>query len=286
MKKFLPNSIKSISRFLREKSNLELIKSFNISNSGIDEEGDPFISLDNGYTFYGYLPDAVQCAMYDMFVPKSVKSKVPKDAINVALDIAKRYWPHDSKHEAYEKNRFPDLPDGAVVIEGGAFIGFYAMLLCDQVGPSGKVIAIEAIPENFRLLKKNQQKNKLDQLQVLERAIYSQNQTLTFYRTQNQLASFSKDVIHASDTYDVRASSIDSIIAELNQAVSHIRLQLNGAEFEAINGMDQVLNNNPELIVTARYKSDGKDIFNLVDQRLKQSGYSTHHFGDSIYTFE
>jgi hypothetical protein len=40
--------------------------------------------------------------------------------------------------------------DGDVCVDAGANCGYFCLLLAQRVGPSGKVIAIEAAPENVR----------------------------------------------------------------------------------------------------------------------------------------
>jgi len=50
----------------------------------------------------------------------------------------------------------------------GANIGYVALCCAKQVGPSGRVIAFEPVPENAALLRRNVAENKLANIQVLE----------------------------------------------------------------------------------------------------------------------
>src|SRR5215207_2090571 len=66
---------------------------------------------------------------------------------------------------------------GNIVIDVGAHVGRYTILGSKLVGRSGKVIAVEAHPGNFQLLKRNLQLNKSDNNNVitLNCAAYSQD---------------------------------------------------------------------------------------------------------------
>lgn len=50
---------------------------------------------------------------------------------------------------------------GMNVLDLGANIGYYTLLLCDLVGETGKVFAVEPLPSNFERLKKNISLNKI-----------------------------------------------------------------------------------------------------------------------------
>jgi hypothetical protein len=79
--------------------------------------------------------------------------------------------------------------EGDTVVDIGAHIGLYSLIAAKRVGPSGKVIAIEPDPENFKILKKNnvQRVNylKIDvegaELEVLKGAVntLSSNKNIT-----------------------------------------------------------------------------------------------------------
>jgi hypothetical protein len=49
--------------------------------------------------------------------------------------------------------------DGDVCVDAGANCGYFSLLLAQRVGPSGKVIAIEAAPDNVRRLRANLELN-------------------------------------------------------------------------------------------------------------------------------
>mgnify|MGYP006136553301 FL=1 len=82
--------------------------------------------------------------------------------------------------ETLENNKFVKLQKGDVVLEGGAYIGLYAMQISKKVGNTGKVIAVEAIEENFNVLKKNLAVNNITNIIPVNYAIWEKEETLTF----------------------------------------------------------------------------------------------------------
>ena len=59
---------------------------------------------------------------------------------------------------------------GDVVYDIGANIGYVSLALAKQVGPRGRVIAFEPIPENVSLLRQNIAQNRVANVCVLEKA--------------------------------------------------------------------------------------------------------------------
>jgi FkbM family methyltransferase len=51
-------------------------------------------------------------------------------------------------------------PEGAVVVDTGAYIGSHTLAFSSYVGPSGRVVSIEPQPEAFSLLKRNIEVNE------------------------------------------------------------------------------------------------------------------------------
>ena len=77
-----------------------------------------------------------------------------------------------------ERNFSPK--EGDVVIDVGAHIGPYTLKASKRVGLNGKIIAIEADPENFDILNRNIQLNKLTNVIALNYAVYSKEDKIDY----------------------------------------------------------------------------------------------------------
>lgn len=63
------------------------------------------------------------------------------------------------------------LKPGDVFVDVGANIGYFSLLASKLVGPGGRVVAIEASPEVFDLLRRNLELNKAHNVRAVNVAI-------------------------------------------------------------------------------------------------------------------
>ncbi|EQD44976.1 methyltransferase FkbM family, partial [mine drainage metagenome] len=71
-----------------------------------------------------------------------------------------------------------------VAVDIGAQCGYYSLMLATQVGPRGKVIAIEPRPASIELVRRNIAQNGFSNVvQVLHTAASDSRGTLTMYET-------------------------------------------------------------------------------------------------------
>src|SRR6516162_11896181 len=67
---------------------------------------------------------------------------------------------------------------GMCVFDIGAHLGYYSMLLAKCVGPVGRVVSFEASPGNFCTLQKNVLINKLENIELINLAVFSKSGTI------------------------------------------------------------------------------------------------------------
>jgi FkbM family methyltransferase len=68
-------------------------------------------------------------------------------------------WIRQAGKLAHDESTLPAIrkyiPQGGVVVDGGGHLGTHSIFYLDRVGPEGKVIAFEPMPETFRCLVRN-----------------------------------------------------------------------------------------------------------------------------------
>jgi tRNA G46 methylase TrmB len=72
------------------------------------------------------------------------------------------------------------LRPGDVVVDCGAYIGEFTLYAAEAVGPAGKVIAFEPDPENMKALKANIALNRLKNVTVMEKGLWSRDGVMQF----------------------------------------------------------------------------------------------------------
>lgn len=171
---------------------------------------------------------------------------------------------------------------GDVVVDIGAHIGRYTITSSKRVGPTGKVIAIEAAPDNFDMLNRNVQLNRLDNVVLLNCAAYSTQTTLKLYEPSADGSIYNTIMPcragHNGNYVKVNASTLDSILdANGLRKVDWIKIDVEGAEFEVLKGSVNTLANNKDLALLIEVHDilDNNHYSNIANF-LDSYGYKVH----------
>jgi FkbM family methyltransferase len=234
---------------------IKKISQLNIENAGIDEEGIPFVKLNNGPVFYGLLAKPKLRKYYNL-MPLKTKAVLPFECFLVANDIVIRYYEGGLQLGGPAKELYYSAKTGDYIAEMGAYMGYYTVYLSGKVGAKGKIIAIEPMPDNLKILKKNIEKNNLSNVSIVPKGVWKEEDKITFQRNKGDHQSGSIELNYKdNDSLEIPVDSLDSILKE--QSVSHIDfmlIQLNGVEIEALEGLRMIKPGN--LAIAARYNKD------------------------------
>jgi FkbM family methyltransferase len=172
-------------------------------------------------------------------------------------------------HESHIVGRFTPK-EGETVIDIGAHIGRYTITSSKQVGNTGKVVAIEADPDNFELLKRNIALNNLTNVLPLNYAVFSTRTRMKLYEQSTSAKYNSLMLARAAKTknyVEVEADTLDSIL-KLNRVnqVNWIKIDVEGAEFEVLKGSTRTLSSeNVSLFIEIHNIDDPSHYGNIVD---------------------
>ncbi len=132
---------------------------------------------------------------------------------------------------------------GMVIADVGANIGYYALMEAKAVGPKGKVYAIEPIPENIVLLKKNIAANDYKNIEVFNKAAGDKNcKKKIFISKQSNLSTFCENVEldQSGETIDVDVFTLDSFFKN-REKPQIVRMDVEGYEYEILQGMKKTM---------------------------------------------
>lgn len=306
----LKNKIKKIYRsYSLNALKLEL-SAVPIVESGIDgNDRTPFAVLQDGTILFGMYPSILQKTLYfewKKYIPQTISA----DTIGVAVDIVTRYlYPHAMPHLTMpytRRNRktsfhpqhvetISDLPilgpkeeemlvylfspkPGETALDLGAYMGYGTVRMAKALGGGGRVVAVEADPENLRLLRKNIECNRLSNVSVIPKAIWDREDVLSFHKSERQANSLVPEgIISSRNAVSVETTTVDKIISDLGiSEVNILSLTLNGAEVEAIRGMKKLLVNSKSIRISLAgwYKRNGRMICDIVEPTLLQWGFN------------
>lgn len=281
LKKITPNYLKAWKR--NKEEYYQRIPELKIKKSGV-EDGLPYVELLDGKKFFSHFPDDVQRVLYRKFISSEIKKVLVEDAINVAQDIIKRYWGPKNQQKSHQEGKYFEINPGEIIVEAGAFIGFYVVRAAELTGEKGKVIAIEAVPENFEIMKRNVEANHLSNVILVNKAVWNASTKIKFYREGKQIGSITQEVVATDQYIEVQAETIDTILSENGIAkIDFIRIQLNGVELEALEGMNHTLSYHPKVLVAGIYTKNGVSVQTLLQDYLQKKGYPTEVWGGSVF---
>ena len=93
-----------------------------------------------------------------------------------------RYYPRD--YEPAKQSFLEAMcPEGGTVIDGGAHIGLFSVVMARAVGPAGRVLAFEPTPDSRAVLYRTLELNGLDNVTVRSSALSSSSGTAIFHAT-------------------------------------------------------------------------------------------------------
>lgn len=145
---------------------------------------------------------------------------------------------------------------GMVVVDAGAHIGYFTRLFARLVGPSGRVCAFEPDPDNFALLKQNTV--RYPRVQPFVIALSDKSQHIEFYRHPTKTGSHSLiPQVESMEKIVVLAESLDSFCHRVEvHHIDIIKIDVEGAEPQVLNGMQRLRQNNPDMKIVIEFQPE------------------------------
>ena len=144
------------------------------------------------------------------------------------------------------------VKNGDIVIDVGANIGYYTLILAKLVGDGGKVFAFEPEQDNFRLLNKNIEINSYKNVVCENMAVSSSNGKCVLYLDHQNKGSHSLvDDGASKQTVEIKTISLDEY--SFNSKISLIKMDIEGHEMKALNGMKNFLEKNSNIKIITEF---------------------------------
>jgi len=137
---------------------------------------------------------------------------------------------------------------GDTVLDVGANIGYYTLQFARQVGPQGHVFAFEPDPQNFALLKLNVRQNGYANVTLVPKAVAARSERRRLFRNRDNRGDHR---IYASgddrESVDIETVALDEFFAGDSRPIDFVKMDIQGAECEALSGMQSLLARNRHL---------------------------------------
>lgn len=173
------------------------------------------------------------------------------------------------------------LSPGDVFVDGGAHIGTFTLAAAVVVGLNGRVIACEPDPLTVRRLRTNVALNGFSWVDIHEAALTDHNGTAPFRseRTHSGLSALVPPSHAETTDVEVRTSTLDQVVGPYLGRVRLVKLDLEGAETQALSGAAQLLAcDKPDMILEVEPTNLARQGSSLpeLERLLTGAGYAAY----------
>lgn len=170
---------------------------------------------------------------------------------------------------------------GDYVLDIGAHIGYFCLLMAREVGESGRVYAFEPEPKNFKFLSKNIEINKYSNVVLENLALSSTSGKVKLFLDKNNLGNMSFSSLNIpqkslSGYIEVKSMALDEYVNKIGNKISFIKIDVQGAEGLVFSGAWQTLRRSKPVILIEFWpyglKNNGTDPMGLLAM-LHNLGY-------------
>ena len=158
---------------------------------------------------------------------------------------------HDEKDAMIVRN---NIKKDEIVVDLGAHIGYYSLMMAKLVGQSGRVFAFGPELRNLELLKKNVEFNSYSNITIVSKAVSDINGECSLFIGQesfgaNKIFKPKKTNTQEFEESKTKTIRLDDYFKKLGilEKISFIKMDIEGSEISALRGMKNILKLNKNL---------------------------------------
>lgn len=165
--------------------------------------------------------------------------------------------------------------EGDIVVDAGAYYGYFTIFAAKKVGRKGKVIAFEPDPENCEILRNNVALAGLNNVVVIKRALFNKNGEVDLSGDFSR-SSIVENKKTRNSGVKIQCVLFDDEIKRLELGkIDFLKMDIEGAEIEAFEGAREALKNISQLAIACYHKRGGKTTGQILRPLLTRYGFDT-----------
>lgn len=169
------------------------------------------------------------------------------------------------------------VDQGWVVLDLGAHVGYFALMLSKLVGPKGKVIAFEPHPDNFRALQENVQLNRCKNVILENRAVAATSGLTSLKSNDDDTLTYTASLVQGTTIGDVETVCIDDYLLGEHERIHFIMMDVEGMEAAVLSGMHSTLRRDHPVILLELHGFSQLGQAHPALQELRSMGYNVEY---------
>lgn len=176
---------------------------------------------------------------------------------------------------------------GDNVVDAGACFGMDTLKFSREVGNEGKVICIEPNEDNLTYIRRIVRLHRLKNVIIIPKALWSKKGKMKFYYHISPGGHSLINKENIKKIVETEVDTLDNILKELKiDKVDFIKMDIEGAEIEALKGAKEILKNNDvKLAIASYHKVNGQPTYKTIIPMMRKMEFNSY-FKDGISYFE
>lgn len=194
-----------------------------------------------------------------------------------SLDLARNGWYELPETRLVNRT----IRRGDTVVDIGANIGYYTLILARLVGPEGRVYAFEPDPANFSILERNVALNGYGNVVLARKAVSSKEGTIDLFLSDHNAGMHrSYESVLCTRSVEVEAITLDRFLESETRGIDFIKIDIEGSERPALEGMRAVLGRSRRVAILTEFspaamRESGSDPEEYIGA-LRDLGFALH----------
>jgi len=213
------------------------------------------------------LPVRILRPVYNLFLNVIYFRRGLKRVINkqetIRIRPEHRYVSEEYEEGVYEELKKAVKPD-AVVLEVGAHVGIFTILMARWAGPGGRIHAFEPTPKTRAALEEHLRLNELsERVTIIPSAVSDACGSMDFYVVSNSpenTLSPSHTRLKNAAAIRINVTTIDNYCEENSIIPSVIKIDIEGYELHALRGAKHILQKYSPVIVVEMHPMNWPEI--------------------------
>lgn len=183
-----------------------------------------------------------------------------------------------------------NLKEGNGFVDIGAHYGYFTLIAAELVGSKGNIYSFEPSNKNSKVLMQNA--NDLPQVTVCKKAVSDTTENIVFYEFDTlqseynslDIAQFEQEEWfknYPPSKVEVACTTIDTLTQQITFIPHIIKIDVEGAEYNAINGGANFLKSNAPIVIMEYVEAKRNNVSHKKAlDLLRAMGYASHIIND------